>query len=434
MTTPRPAGQSATSAQDPRIPREVWVLVVAAFCVAIGYGIVAPVLPAYAASFDVSIQAASAIVSVFAAMRLLFAPSAGALVGRLGERAVYLGGLLIVALSTGLCAFVTSYPQLLIARGAGGIGSTMFTVSAMALLTRVSPPTLRGRIASLYGAGFLVGTIAGPVLGGLLSGLGYRVPFLVYAATLLVAAAVVAVFLSGATLRAEAGGEVRPVMALREAFADSAYRALLVAAFCNGWANFGIRVSLLPLFAAAVPGLGVAWAGIALTVFGIGNALALSVAGRAVDRLGRKPLIVGGLLVSGLGTAAVGFAHNAVALMIVSALGGIGAGVLNPAQQACAADVVGQERNGGKVLATFQMFSDAGAIAGPVVAGGIADVLGYGWAFGVSGALLLLGALAWIPARETIPRDPPPAEDVGEEPPGQVETRAQGVTGPEPAP
>ncbi len=435
MITRRPTDQAPPRAEEPRIPREVWVLVVAAFCVAIGYGIVAPVLPAYAASFNVSIQAASAIVSVFAAMRLIFAPPAGALVGRLGERAVYLTGLLIVAVSTGLCALATSYEQLLLFRGAGGIGSTMFTVSAMALLTRVAPPTLRGRIASLYGAGFLVGTIAGPVLGGLLSGLGYRVPFLVYAATLLAAAAVVAFFLSGTTLRSDTAGEGRPVMPVREAFADSAYRALLVSGFANGWANFGVRVSLLPLFAAAVPGLGVAWAGIALTVFGIGNAVALSVAGRAVDRMGRKPLIVGGLIVNGLGTAAVGFAHSAVALIVVSVVGGIGAGILNPAQQACASDVVGQDRNGGKVLATYQMFSDAGAIAGPVVAGGIADAVGFGWAFGVSGALSLLAALAWISARETIPREPRHADDSdGQEPRGQVETRAQGVTGPEPAP
>lgn len=386
-----------------KTPREVWVLVVAAFCVAIGYGIVAPVLPAYAASFDVSIQAASAIVSVFAAMRLVCAPAAGTLVGRLGERAVYLTGLLIVAVSTGLCAFATSYLQLLLFRGVGGIGSTMFTVSAMALLIRLTPPAIRGRVASLYGAGFLVGTISGPVLGGLLSGFGYRVPFVVYACTLLAAAAVVAFSLSGTTLRAGAGAEERTVMALREALADSAYRSLLVSGFCNGWANFGIRVSLLPLFAAAIPGLGVAWAGVALTVFGIGNAAALSVTGRAVDRIGRKPLIMGGLLVSGLGTAAVGLAHNAVVLLVVSLIGGAGAGVLNPAQQACVSDVVGNERNGGTVLATYQMCQDAGTIAGPIVAGGIADAAGFGWAFGISGVLSLIAVIAWMPGRETLP-------------------------------
>ena len=148
----------------PRVPREVWILVVAAFCVALGFGFVSPVLPAYARSFDVGVQAAAAIVSVFALMRLVFAPAGGALIGRFGERSIYLAGLLIVALSTGACAFAEQYWQLLLYRGLGGIGSTMFTVSAVGLLVRISPPTIRGRISSLYGAGFLVGSILGCLL------------------------------------------------------------------------------------------------------------------------------------------------------------------------------------------------------------------------------------------------------------------------------
>lgn len=76
-----------------------------------------------------SVTAATAVVSSFAAFRLVFAPVAGALVQRLGERWVYMSGLLIVAASTGICAFVHSYWQLLVFRSVGGVGSTMFTVS-----------------------------------------------------------------------------------------------------------------------------------------------------------------------------------------------------------------------------------------------------------------------------------------------------------------
>src|SRR5690606_20490216 len=61
-------------APRPRLPADVWVLVVAAFAVAIGYGLVAPVLPQYAQSFDVSVTAASVVVSAFAFFRLVFAP------------------------------------------------------------------------------------------------------------------------------------------------------------------------------------------------------------------------------------------------------------------------------------------------------------------------------------------------------------------------
>ena len=57
-----------------RLPASVRILVGTGFLVAIGYGVVAPVLPTYAASFGVGVAAASAVVSAFAVFRLLFAP------------------------------------------------------------------------------------------------------------------------------------------------------------------------------------------------------------------------------------------------------------------------------------------------------------------------------------------------------------------------
>ncbi len=119
-----------TLRERPAVPAEIKVLVAAAFVIAVGFGLITPVLPQFAQSFDVGVTAASVIVSAFAFFRLLFAPAGGALVTRLGERPIYIIGLIIVALSTGASAFAQSYWQLLVFRSLGGIGSTMFTVSA----------------------------------------------------------------------------------------------------------------------------------------------------------------------------------------------------------------------------------------------------------------------------------------------------------------
>ena len=81
---------TSTSATS-RLPREVWVLVTVSFVIALGFGIVAPALPAFARSFDVSVTAASIVISAFAFMRLAFAPISGKLVSALGERSVYIG-------------------------------------------------------------------------------------------------------------------------------------------------------------------------------------------------------------------------------------------------------------------------------------------------------------------------------------------------------
>lgn len=385
----------------PRIPGEIWVLVAAAFVIAVGFGLITPVLPSFAQSFGVGAFASSVVVSAFAFFRLVFAPAGGRLIARLGERPVYLAGLVIVALSTGATAFAQDYWQLLVFRGLGGIGSTMFTVSAVALLVRLAPPSIRARVSSAYATAFLLGGVGGPVIGGLLGGLGLRVPFLVYAVALLIAAGIVAVFLRHASLRPAPGSPVLPVMTVREAWSDSAYRAAFGSGFANGWANFGVRNAILPLFATTVIGTQPWVAGMALAVFAAGNAAGLLLAGRRSDRIGRKPFILGGLVVSGVATAATGLAQDLPVLVIVSVVAGVGAGALNPAQQASLADVVGRDRNAGPVLAAFQMVQDLGSIIGPIIAGLLVDHGSYSLAFAVTGAITLLAAAPWLRARET---------------------------------
>lgn len=364
-------------------------------------------LPAYARSFDVGVAAASVIVSAFAFFRLVFAPAGGLLVSRLGERPVYLLGLVIVAVSSFATAFAQSYAQLLLFRGLGGVGSTMFTVSAMALLVRLAPPSARGRVSSAYGSAFLIGGMIGPVLGGALAGWGLRAPFIVYAVALVIAALVVGVGLGGARLRPTPEQKSRPTMRLAQAWRSPVYRAVLSSGAANGWTNFGVRMAVLPLLAAAV--LDRPWvAGAVLATSAIGTAVTLQLSGRWVDRWGRRPLVLTGLLVMAVSFGLLGLAlHPALSvpaslgvLFMLALTGGIGAGLVNPAQQAAVADVVGQDHNGGTVLSAFQMSQDSGAILGPILVGVVADQFGFTAAFAVTGLVCLVGALPWLRAPE----------------------------------
>ncbi|MGB5952183.1 MAG: MFS transporter [Ornithinimicrobium sp.] len=389
----------------PQIPGEIRVLIASAFVIAIGFGLVAPVLPAYARSFDVGVAAASVVVSAFAFFRLVFAPAGGALVSRLGERPIYLGGLLIVAVSSLATAFAQSYWQLLAFRGLGGIGSTMFTVSAMALLVRLAPPSIRGRVSSTYASVFLIGGMVGPLIGGALASLGLRVPFIVYAVALVIAAATVAMRLSGAALRVPAGSTPAPPMLVREALGDSAYRAALASGFANGWCNFGVRVAIVPQFAVAIHNE--TWvAGVALAVAAVGTAATLQISGDLADRAGRRPLVLVGLVVTALSLGVMGLSGELWVLLVLSAVSGLGAGLVNPGQQASVADVIGNDRSAGTVLSTFQMAQDSGAIVGPILIGLVADAAGFGWAFALTGLISLLAVGPWLFARETLSREP----------------------------
>jgi DHA1 family tetracycline resistance protein-like MFS transporter len=387
-----------------RLPREIRVLAAAAFVIAIGYGLVAPALPTFARSFDVGVTAASAVISAFALFRLLFAPVSGRLVSRLGELRTYLLGLGIVAVSTGACAFAGEYWQLLVYRSLGGIGSTMFTVASVSMLVRFAPPAARGRASGLWATGFLLGNLAGPLLGGALVTFGLRAPFVVYAVMLLVAMALTGVLLRGQVGAVEVTGDLAPELSFRAALGHPTYRAALGAAFANGWAVFGVRVALVPLFVVEALGRAESWGGIALSVFAAGNAITLLTAGSLADRSGRKPPVVIGLAVSAVATAVLGLMPTLPLFLAASLVAGLGSGLLNPPLNAAVADVVGAQRRGGTVLAGFQMASDVGAIVGPLVAGAVAQMFGFGAAFGLTGLITALALALWVRAPETLPR------------------------------
>lgn len=410
---------SAATHERVRIPSEIWILVGASFVIAVGFGLVSPVLPGFARSFDVGATAATIVVSAFAFCRLVFAPAGGRLVQRLGERPVYLTGLLVVAVSSLATAFAQTYWQLLVFRGLGGLGSTMFTISAIALVVRLAPPSIRGRVSSLWGSSFIIGSMVGPVIGGLIAGWGMRVPFVVYAVALVLAVLVVGVGLGGARLRPPPGEADRPVLTVREALGDRAYRAALACGVANGWANLGVRMAVIPLLAAAVRDE--TWvAGATLTTAALGTAVTLQITGRLADRIGRRPLIIAGMTTSALSLGMLGLsllpglgqASSLAVLLGLSLVSGVGAGFVNPAQQAALADIVGQERKGGTVLSTYQMATDVGVIVGPVLTGLVVDLVGFGTALATTGAVSLLGALVWLRAPETLARTsaPPPRE------------------------
>lgn len=386
-----------------RLPREVWMLVAVSFVIAVGFGIVAPALPTFARSFDVSVTAASIVISAFAFMRLSFAPVSGKLVAALGERPVYIWGITVVGVSTGACAFAGSYWQLLVLRSLGGIGSTMFTVSAVALLIRLTPPPLRGRSTSLWSSSFLLGSVSGPLFGGGLIAISLRAPFVVYAVALFVAAAVAWLLLRRSPVIGASPDAVAPSLTVRQAWGHRAYRAALAANFANGWAVYGVRVSLVPLFVVEVLHRPAALAGVALSVFAAGTVAVLTFSGRLVDVVGRRLPMLVGLTITGGATMGLGFTHGVPQFLAAALIAGAGTGLSTPAQGATVADVIGSQAKGGPVLAVVQMTADIGSIFGPIATGLLVDHLSYPAAFSLTGAVAWLAAMVWLRSPETMP-------------------------------
>ena len=390
------------------LPSEVAVLAAIAFCVALGFGIVAPAIPLFARTFGVSAFLAGAVVSAFAFVRLISSPGAGLLVNRIGERRVLATGLAIVAVSSLAAAFAQSYWQLLVLRGIGGFGSTMFTVSALALLLRTVTAQMRGRAAGVYQAGFLFGGVAGPLVGGLVIAVSIRAPFIIYAFTLAAATVVTLVWLKDPPPREEPDEEAVPDEAsqplpLRTALRDRGYLAALATNLSIGFSIFGLRAALIPLF--VVEGLRQAPSliGVGFLVAAVVHAALLLPAGRMADTKGRKPaMIIGGATAVG-GLLVLTVTHNIPVFLVAMVVLGVSAAFLGPAPAAVVGDVT-HGRPGGTPVAAFQMVSDFGAIIGPLVGGLLLDAAGFGPAFVFAAALSAIGLVAALFMPETLRR------------------------------
>ena len=384
-----PAATSPGSGAKPRLSRDVFVLGVIAFFVMVGFGVVVPVLPVYVRSFDVGYLEVGAVVSAFALMRLVASPFCGRLIDWAGERAILASGIGIVAVSSGLVGIAQDYPQLLLLRGAGGIGSAMFTVSAMTLLLGSTSPSVRARAIGFYQGGFLIGGMAGPALGGLLATISLTAPFFFYAGTLAVAGVIGLVLLRPSTHgRPDESGASSQRIPFRAVLRDRRFRAACLANFAQGWTSFGVRNALVPVLIVEVLRGPSSWTGIAFAAAAVAQAVALAPAALFIDTVGRKPAIIGAFAVAAATILAVPFAANIWILTALLCLYGVAAAFMGTAPAAAVGDAAGV--GGGRPVAVFSMFSDFGAIIGPLVAGLLVDTVSYPVAFAVGAVLFLV--------------------------------------------
>ncbi len=389
------------------LPNEVGVLAAVAFSVAVGFGIVAPAIPVFARDFGVGRAAVGLVLSAFALMRLASALGVGRVIDIIGERVVLATGIAIVAASSALAGLAHSYLQLLVLRGAGGIGSAMFSVSAMGLLLRTVDARHRARSVGMFQGGFLLGGISGPAIGGPLAAWSIRAPFFVYAATLVVAGGVALFGLRNTPLAPKPTGpdDATARTTLRDALRARPYRAALVANLADSWAAMGVRNTLVPLFVIESLNRGTGWVGAGFALVALTNAAVLLPAGRVADERGRRPVMVAGCVLAGGAMALLALVPHPVGYIVAMLVLGLGSGMLDVAPAAVVGDVAG--KRGGTVVAAFQMAGDTGSVSGPVVAGWLADTWSYGVAFWATG-----GVLAFAAALASRARDPRRAPEV----------------------
>jgi MFS transporter, DHA1 family, multidrug resistance protein len=373
------------------------------FTVAIGFGLLIPVLPDFARSFGVGLAVVGLVQLVFGFTRFSFGIVGGLFVDRFGERLTTVIGILIVAASSYAAGFSQSFWQLVVARGLGGAGSAMFIGGMMNRVLKIIPPQSMGRATGIWRSSFLIGAGIGPLVGGLLKDqLGNRAPFHIYATGLLLSATI-AWFAMKEKIEGADAPRRSPLEALRAArpmFKDVRYVVALLATLVGWWTLSGPAQQIGAIYAEEELSFSGTAIGLAFALMSVAEiVIVLAVAGPAADRYGRRAVLVPSLAVTIGATLAIGQIQGTPLLFYIC-VAFIGAGVAagSAAAGGLLADSIPQGGSG-TAVGVNQMAGDLGYMLAPVAIGFVAQSSGYGWgyAFAALPAAVALAAALRLP-------------------------------------
>ena len=358
----------------------------------VGFGIVIPILPYYAQSYGASAWTLGWLMASYSLMQFLFAPVWGKISDHIGRRPVLLISIFGSCISMLVLGFAPSLTWLFIGRFFAGIcGANIST--AFAYITDVTTEENRTKGMGVIGAGFGLGFIFGPAVGGVLSRFGYAAPMFAGSGLALINLFFAYFKLHEPGLSTEIRASHRNKRfdwkLNRKILADPRTRfatltfLLVTLAVAQMEMSFAIFLKAKFNFTAESAGILLALSG--LIMAGMQGGLI----GKLSKKWGEINLIRYGSLLCAI--ALIGFAHAPTIALIVCSLFllGVGHGALHPSLSSLASKGAQKDLRGA-TLGVFQSGSSLARIIGPPVAGFLYDHAGQEWPF-YCGAVILGG-------------------------------------------
>ena len=381
-----------------------------------------PVLSLFAHSLGASPEAIGFIVSASTLTGVFLKWPAGALSDLYDRRWLLLVGLLAFALPPFCYLLITDVRWLVVLRFAHGVATAVFAPIALAVVADLRREA-RGAAYGAYTAATQAGAMLGPLLGGwLLQVAGFSTAF-VTAGTLGVIAVLLFFLMrlppvpdrvdrwedvKRASLNVNRGessverltnNAVRPpgAAAVISDMARGARTVLgnvrvVVTSATDGARQVanGALMAFLPIYAVGI-GLDAAHAGMLFGVQSVTSFASRPTMGWASDRIGRRPLILLGLVICAGSLATVPFTTSFVGLMALSSLFGFGEAIVNASAAALVADL-SELKTLGSAMGMQGAITDIGHASGPILSGVLIGALGFQAAFPIIAGFVLVAA------------------------------------------
>ncbi|TMV49140.1 MFS transporter [Paenibacillus mesophilus] len=378
---------------------------------ALDHGIVGPALSSIMAEFNLR---SSWGVWSFTAYTLLFAvsiPVLGKLSDRFGRKQTFIFGISMFAVGSIIAAAAPNFAMFLVGRAVQAIGTGGIFPITGAQIAVSYPPERRGRMLGLIGMVFGLGTVLGPVIGGLIlerfawqwiflinvpvsiaillliSGVRQEQPIVnkpidfigIFLLTVLILSMMLGIT-SANMMFVGIGLVLIPVLVMVERrtrdpvlnlryFTKSGTLTLLASSLISGFV-MASSTNLIPYFSETVLGMDKGAAGMSVTPLAIASVAASLIGGYLADKTGAKrtlllgfaiTLVAGAMMASGVGTLAL--FYSVVTVM------GFGIGIIIGAPLNVLILQAVDHKETGTAVGYISLFRSLGSAMGPTVAG-----------------------------------------------------------------
>jgi len=362
----------------------VFSLYAPAVMATLGNGILVPILPLYAAGFEISYGLIGLILAAEALGTLLGDVPTGMIQRRIGNKQVMVIGFVVMIISVLLLFVAESIWVVFVLRLISGVGKAMYGVSMHIYIANNVDLFQRGKAIAMFGGTNRLGGFIGPAIGGVVAAtFGIRAPFLVVAIAGVIGLLFI-LFYTQNTKAKEKNDEAEEHHFKIIDVLKSHYRILASAGTAQIFGQMirAGRVVVIPLFAADILGLGVDQIGFIVSLSVLIDFSMFLVAGWLMDRFGRKFAIVPCFSIQALGMALVPFTTSFLGLLLATLLIGFGNGLGSGTMMTLGADLSPEESRG-EFLGVWRLIGDVGFTGGPLVVGAVAD-------------LFLLNSAIWV--------------------------------------
>lgn len=309
---------------------------------------------------------------------------------RHGRKRILAFGTIGFALLSLLYLYAASVPLMLPIRFLHGAAWAVVFATLNTIVSDAAPPHRRGEAIGYFGVSTNIAMAVGPALGiTLIQTYGAATPFIT--AAILGAIAFIAALGVRETLprRPACPASSKKHISRASKKGIDLLPAMIMLAVSVG---YGSVMYFLPVYALS---RNIENPGLFFIVFAASLILTRTIAGRASDSFGRSAVIIPGIVIFALSTAALAFADNLTLLLLAAVLFGAGYGSVQPALMALAADRVDISRRG-VAMGYFSAALELGIGIGGMVMGTVAQLAGFTGMYLVTGAIAVIGLIILV--------------------------------------